>query len=390
MVLLPPAVTLGGPSSLSLPKPVLGRPNLGALKRADHRGHKPKTEPEKELKKPGERWNVSIDNAPEEPWYPLENTVRFELPINVVAEKIDVLVQERSVFATFDSENAVAKCITGCYTTFHVNLFIANDDREEDADGASSRANRSSTIVEIQRRKGCPMVFAKERRCILDVLEGVKPSPMPMKNPAFAIPDCLAGQYQPQGIDELKSTLESISNQLLSPNRDVQLMSIRNLACMTNPETSFQSSCENIAKIIVESNLSLRETITSLINGRIIDQKHAQIRNAALTTIVNIFVVLVKVKSLEVTIRGGQEWFNETLLPHLIEDIKNCDCIHNACLSSKCLGILLSNSEIFRAHAKELGLGLLSVLEEAVARGAGLHQNLHDEAQSTLNALQCQ
>lgn len=233
------------------------------------------------------------------------------------------------------------------------------------------------------------MIFAKERRCILDVLQGVKPSPMSLKNPIFAIPDCLAGKYESRGMDELKSTLERISIQLLSPNRDVQLMTIRNLACMTNPKTSFQSSCENIAKIIVESDMGLRETLASLINGRIIDQKHAQIRNGALNTIVNIFVVLVKVNSLEVTISGGQEWFNETLLPLLIEDIKNCDCIHNACLSSKCLGILLSNSKVFRAYANE-HVDLLSVLEEAVARGAGLHQNLHSEAQSTLNALQCQ
>lgn len=234
------------------------------------------------------------------------------------------------------------------------------------------------------------MIFAKERRCILDVLEGVTPSPMSLKKSVFTIPDCVVGQYEPRGIDELKLTLERISNQLLSPNRDVQLMTIRNLACMTNPETSFQSSCENIAKIIVESDMGLRETLVSLLNGRIIDQKHAQIRNGALNTIVNIFVVLVKVNSLEVTIKGGQEWFNESLLPLLIEDIKNCDCIHNACLSSKCLGILLSNSEVFRAHAKEHSVNLLSVLEEAVARGAGLHQNLRSEAQSTLNALQCQ
>jgi hypothetical protein len=389
MVLQPPAAAFGGPSSLSLPKPVLGRPTLRAPKMAVHRGQKPKTEPQKELKKPGERWNVSTDSAPEEPWFPLENTARIELPINVVAEKIDVLLQERSVFATFDSKNAVAKCITSCYTSFHVNLFIANDDVNEDVDGSSSRASHASTIVEIQRRKGCPMIFAKERRCILDVLQGVKPSPMSLKNPIFAIPDCLAGQFEPRGMDELKSTLERISIQLLSPNRDVQLMTIRNLACMTNPETSFQSSCENIAKIIVESDMGLRETLASLINGRIIDQKHAQIRNGALNTIVNIFVVLVKANSLEVTISGGQEWFNETLLPLLIEDIKNCDCIHNACLSSKCLGILLSNSEVFRAYANE-HVDLLSVLEEAVARGAGLHQNLHSEAQSTLNALQCQ
>ncbi len=364
---LPPPMTHLPPGSLAMPKPVFGR----SVNRSpfDQKIMKKK---DSKLKGAGERWNVM--SAPELPWYPLEKSFKIDQPSNIVAERIDTCLQGRSVFAEFDSENAVATCMTGCYTKYKISLFKSGDEGE-------------ATIIEVQNRRGCPLAFRKERTAIVNAAKGVE---TPESKPMFLrIPDSVLSTFKPQPEDELKSMLMGIGKQLQTCKRDEQLMTLRNLACMTDIEKSNQDSCKKIAKVILLPDIGIRKTITGILEGKIIDQVHAMIRNAVHKTMINVLSVLVMEGCLADVVRRDESWFTKELFPYLVEDIKHCNCIHNACLSAKCLSILLLNSSIILAHAKN-DHDLMRVLQEAVERGNSLHQKLHDEAQGTINALQCQ
>eukprot|EP00553_Chaetoceros_curvisetus_P015161 CAMPEP_0204643158 /NCGR_PEP_ID=MMETSP0718-20130828/468_1 /ASSEMBLY_ACC=CAM_ASM_000674 /TAXON_ID=230516 /ORGANISM="Chaetoceros curvisetus" /LENGTH=406 /DNA_ID=CAMNT_0051664257 /DNA_START=266 /DNA_END=1486 /DNA_ORIENTATION=+ len=366
MVLPMPVMSVPPPSSLSMPKSGFGRtvnhsPLEQKIKRKDSK-----------LQEAGERWNVI--EAPELPWFPLEKTFKIDLPSNIVAERIDLCLQGRSIFAEFDSENAVATCMTGCYTKFKVSLFKTGDEGE-------------ATIVEVQNRRGCPLAFRKERTAIINAAKGIE---TPKSKPLFLpIPDSVMSHFKPHPKDELKSMLLGTVKQLQTGKRDEQLMTLRNLACMTDIEKSNQDSCKKMCKIFLEPDVGIRKIITSILEGQTIDQVHNMIRNAVHQIMINVFSVLAMEGSLSEVIHRDESWFTKELFPHLVEDIKHCNCIHNACLSSKCLSILFHNSSIILAHAKSTR-DLMGVLQEAVARGNALHQKLHDEAQGTINALQCQ
>lgn len=366
MALPPPMTHLPPPSSLAMPKPVFGRTvNRSPFEqKIIKKGSK--------LKGAGERWNVM--SAPELPWYPLEKTFRIDQPSNIVAQRIDMCLQGRSVFAEFDSENAVATCMTGCYTKYKISLFKTGDEGE-------------ATIMEVQNRRGCPLAFRKERTAIVNAAKGLETQEC---KPMFLrIPDSVVSHFKPQLEDELKSMLVGIGKQLQTCKRDEQLMTLRNLSCMTDMERSNQDSCKKMAKVLLQPDVGIRKTFTVILEGKIIDQVHAMIRNAVHKIMINVFSILVMEGSLSEVIRRDESWFTKELFSHLVEDIKNCNCIHNACLSAKCLSILLLNSPIILAHARNAH-DLMEVLQEAVARGNSLHQKLQDEAQGTINALKCQ
>lgn len=361
----PPSMALGMPPSLAMPKPMFQRtPKLSPVQ-----GNVTKKYPD--LKQAGKRWDLKL--APELPWYPLEKTFDIDQPSSVVAQRIDSCLQQRSVFAQF--ENAVATCMTGCYTKFKISLFNAGD-------------GNNKTTVEVQLRKGCPMAFRKERAAIINAANGVETKEV--KPRSFPIPDCVAAKFKPQREDELRRMLAKIVKELESGMRDDMLMTLRSLSCMTNIEKSTPDSCKKIAKILVESDVGIRDILSRILSGRSRDQGDAMLRNATHNIIINVLNVLAKERILAQVINCDKAWFTDTLLPSLVDEIRNCDCIHNACLSSKCVSILIQNSPIISSHVLGGRSDVVGVLQEAVARGGALHQKLHDEAQGAINALQCQ
>lgn len=367
------------PTNLTLPKPTFERPSLSANAKLGLR--KVNTQDSSNGKtragNPSDKWYVK--EAPPLPLFPLERSVKINESSDVIAQRIASCLRDRSVFAEYDCLKGVASCLTGEYTKFTISLFSPDNNCKE------------STIVEVLFNTGHQNLYREERRAILSAAQGVEVTHTNAKQ--FVIPDCILSQYKPDSDEELIAILERSVVTYNTGKRDEQLMTLRNLSGMVCPKTAIQDSSVRLAKTFMTSDIGIRDIVANLLTGPIIDQMNAMMRNAAVTILINAMTVLIESEGnnndFEEVINHGMIWFTQSLLPALINDIKRCDCIHNACKSTTCLLILLSNSQAFLQFVR-CQCNVMEVLEEAVVRGAGYHKKLHDEALSTINALKCQ
>jgi hypothetical protein len=312
----------------------------------------------------------AVKTPKELPFYPLERTVQIDQPASVVASRVSDCLRKRSVAATF--VDAEATCMTGCHLKFMIRLFAAED--------------AGSTIIEVQRRKGCSLAFRRERQAIINAANGVACSKDDMP-PCLSLPACVAALYTPPSDDELKCIVEKSRDELESSSLDGQLTTLRILAAMTNPEKSHAETSRKIAEMIVSRHNGIRDILHTILTSSTPDEAGGMMRNAVLSILSNTLNVLSKDGKLEVVTKEDG-WFKMSLYPALVLDLERCHCPHSACLSSQCLCVLFKNSSALRELATEGTL--MPILESAVTRGAESHMKLYNEAESTINALRSQ
>mmetsp|Transcript_3311 Transcript_3311/g.4992 ORF Transcript_3311/g.4992 Transcript_3311/m.4992 type:complete len:346 (+) Transcript_3311:784-1821(+) len=317
------------------------------------------------------RWNVESGNKI--PSYPLERTVKVDATTKVVASRVDANIKKRSVQAEFDSDKARAICVTEGFLKYHVTLFDAGNNQ---------------TLVEVQRRKGCSMEFRRERLAIINAAKGSFTQTQSM--PRLTIPPDLVSEskYAPPSYEDITAMLENIVLSLHAKHRDSKLLALRHVAGMTDIETANVHTSFNAAKIILDSEIGVREIITDYLVSGPQDETGIMMRHSGLTILTNCLTLLEKGDKIEELSKKENIWFTESLFPSLVEDIKRCKSYHNAFLSSKCLCMLLKKSSIVRATAREDD-DLRDILEKAASIGQKNHNKLHDEAESTIRALEC-
>lgn len=108
-------------------------------------------------------WNVQENGVPTIPaFYPLEKASVFvpQASASNVASQITAALQDRSIDATFDAQNAIADCVSQSQVEFRIRLY-----RSQFSNGI---------IAEIQRRMGFDISFAQDMYAILDAAEGKK------------------------------------------------------------------------------------------------------------------------------------------------------------------------------------------------------------------------
>jgi len=108
-------------------------------------------------------------------YYPLEKSCRFiqDATPSVIANRISEVCRIMSVYAQYDNDLATASLFTSDHVEIHVSLWqgnnctsIQNNDQKDGHDDSSS--SDPCTIVEIQRRKGCPIRYHRYCRLLLD------------------------------------------------------------------------------------------------------------------------------------------------------------------------------------------------------------------------------
>lgn len=316
------------------------------------------------------RWIVESGNKL--PSYPLERTVRVPAHPKVVASRVDENIKKRSIQAEFDSEKARAICTTESFLKYFVTLF-------EDDEGG--------TILEVQRRKGCSLEFRKERLAIINAAKDSFTQTRSM--PRLVIPPELVSKckYQPPSEEEI---MEMINNDVLNlhaKHRDVKLLSLRHLASMTDAEKANPDTSLVAARIIMDSEVGVREIITTHLPTSK-DETSIMMRHSGLTILTNCLALLEGGDEIEELSLRDRTWFAGSLFPSLIDDIKDCKSYHNAFLSSKCLCMLIKKSSVVRETARDDD-DLRDILENASSIGQNNHAKLHDEAESTIRALEC-
>lgn len=306
------------------------------------------------------RWVVKRGKAI--PTYPLERTTRVNFPVNIVASRVDDMIKKRSVQAEFDNEEPRAICTTDSFLKYHVNLFDAGSD---------------ATIIEVQRRTGCSLEFRKERTAVICAARGesVPSEPCRLSIPADLL---VNSSYLPPTDDDIMKMIENIVTQLHTKHRDGQIMCLRHLAGMTDATTSGTDTSSKAANIIMNSEIGIREIMTDHLFSGAQDDTAIMMRNSGLTVLMN-SLGLFKAEEIEELSKKENIWFTESLLPSLIDNVKSCKCLHNAYLSARCLLILLKNSSILLATARQEN-DLEDVINGAISKGEKNHEKLFQEA----------
>jgi len=321
-----------------------------------------------QLGKSEPRWNVHSGNTI--PSFPLERPVEVNATPKVVAARIEKNMQKRSIQVEYDSEKARAVCVTSTFLKYHVTLFDGGD---------------NVTSIEVQRRKGCPLEFRKERLATLNAAKDISTQSQSM--PLLTIPQQLQDKYAPLSVEEITAMIKTDVGHLHAKSRESKLLSLHHLASMTDAAKANEDTAHKAAKIILESDIGVRNIITDYVVSGPQDETGMMMKSFGLTVLTNCFTLLEK-DAVEELSGKDNVWFKESLFPSLIDDIKQCKSYHNAFLSSKVLCMLLKKSSIVRDIARDCD-DLRNILENALLIGDKNHAKLHLEAQLTIRALEC-
>lgn len=340
----------------------------------------------------GSKWSVQhLEPLPA--GFPLERSSRrVNATGSIVAERITACLFERSIETKYNDVEGKAKCRTSDYVHFRIRLFASSDDTDS-----------TTTIVEVQRRKGSAFNFMKDCRAILDAAEGRASSlqtVMPPLKPISAM-SCLQGVNIDNDDDsdgaDIKATAE-----LLSMNKsDSNLLGMENLEELTNQRSTSDNTVRLATKNVVSGkgdSTSIRDAITSLLQHSYLqgDQSHLcttkddtetdydeRMHNLSLSVVYNALSFMAEEGSLTELIRMHSGWFHDTLIPVLIRDIEGArDRPHDACLAAKCLHCLAPYSRQSIADA-----GAIEALVGAQTFAADRHASLANMADRAISAL---
>jgi len=290
-----------------------------------------------------------------------------------IAHRISECNRIRSVEAEYDNDTAFANCMASNNTYFRIRLYQGDTHR--------------SIIVDMRRMSGCSLIFQKEYRAIMnaakfgeiaprEVLENFKisPSDMQYRN----------NEFIPLQDGILEQTFLSLKNRLLSDCHDLRMLALEDVASFTNPTYSSDDTALNVCKVIMEPKSNIREYMASIISEKevsLLDGKY--MRTLAISIMTNVLSTLSKEKILTIFIQD--KWYTTTLMPSLIDQIKNAakhPC--NSSLAAKCLSALFANSAEACSQAER---DTLVVLEAAKRVGKSSYANLEKEAQIAIEEM---
>jgi hypothetical protein len=314
----------------------------------------------------------SVIKAEPIPFFPLERPVEINEPSWTVSEKVGDSLYHRSVQAEFKDSQAI--CTTSSFVIYSIDLYAGPN---------------GSTILEIIRRSGCGYAYRKEREAVLNAARGYGGDVPTKLLSVMKIPPDLLAKYEPPTQEEHEDTLNRACDQLHSDQRDVQLFTLQNLSSMTAPEVVNTGSAQLLGKLLMENCSGILDLIVALLNSFVQEDisSSGKILNSCLTILSNSMTSLSEGKMLETTLKQKCQGFTDKIIPALVIIVKDCKCLHNACLALKCLGLLLKNSSEACSRMSE---EIRSIVTDAQLCGQQRHKKLKEEAESTLDVLKCQ
>mmetsp|Transcript_12085 Transcript_12085/g.17611 ORF Transcript_12085/g.17611 Transcript_12085/m.17611 type:complete len:369 (-) Transcript_12085:54-1160(-) len=328
------------------------------------------------------RWAVPM--AKSLPSYPLERSVLIDGNAQIVASRIDECLRTRSVQAIFNDDKVRAECTTDSFLKYYVTLYDSSRDR---VDG------KAGTIVEVQRRKGCPMEFVRERCAIINAARGYKDIVSNQKQIHLSIPASIneLSSYRPSK-EDLRDMLKGVVGQFHTGYEDGRILCLDHLACMTNSDNANSQTSFQVVKMILECDIGISEIIGTILASPYGDELNVKMRHSCLVLLSNILDLLSadQTKTIPdnlIAEQGQEDWLVQSVLPCLIVEIKSCRCLHNACLSSKCLRLLVTSCPAVRTKATNCEL--MNVLENTVSLAEKNHAKLEKETKFAINALVC-
>lgn len=375
-------------------------------------------------------WNVRDDWHRRVPsFYPLEKSsreVNGTAP-SVVSGRISDCCRLLSVQAEFDDKAGTASLTTAEHVEIHLSLWSGGGDGKPEC-----------TIVEAQRRTGCPIKYHEYIRHLLDAAQGTfNTSNINTTTPRSAVVDASSTSTSLTPSTRSISALE-IAAQLIKKDRlDARRLGMESLCFLTDPsrtgvETSLVASravlfgaARNDDEDDVEflaDELGIREAILSLVQfGRLSESADCAmdsdseeevhktdedknfndiLHNLALAVLSNALEVLEKygggsapsseTKLSQVTndfLKESEEISHRELIDSLLKVLGQAESKpHDACLSAQCLKSLLQASKKARRKARDMNAK--QIVATALEVGTRTHVKLQTETLSVLRELE--
>lgn len=326
--------------------------------------------------KPKARWIVRKGKAI--PFFGLvSGSVEIFCNVATVASRIDDSLRKRSVQVKFDSENAEASCRTRNFVDFRICLYASDD-------GAS-------THVELIRIHGCGFAFRSEYDAIIQAAKGSGGRAMPMPPKIMTIPESLMKLYKPPSTNELQETIDRACEQFHSKNRYDVSYALQNLASVSNPEKVNTQAANAMSDLIMSNASNVRDLILTIYAARC-DYPRDNVSDLICHSCLSVMLNGIKCKSSEkghCFLDETYEQFAGKLIPHLIQDVKECGSKRssscNACLALECLRLMLKNSSLACQSVEEFNVR--DIVSRAEEYGSREYFNLEQIAKSTIELL---
>lgn len=330
--------------------------------------------------------------------FPLERTHReiYNVDASEVASRVSKALKLLSVDAVYDVEKGKAKCTTSDMVSFRIRLYSGTEAEEG-----------LPVVVEVQRRGGSVYSFMSVCRKILDGAEGVeikaeteptrKKMPPFMKCPISSM-KCLQTTGPKMDAESLLKIELNKSLELLgSKNKDSNLLGLESLCLLTDPLKTRPDVALKACKTILlgEMGARIRDKLAVLLsqNSLFLEDFHEDAtwiiaeksRHFALILVSNCLLLTSKDGCLADAI-NSEKWFEEFLIPALLDGVKSCATSANSAYEAVCgLTSLAKCSDVARRLMEEHSA--LELLQAAHKVGSSMHELLANEAERCLTEM---
>lgn len=295
------------------------------------------------------------------PFFPIERSIRIEEPLSLVIARIKKCFRDRSIHAVYGSK-AVVSCTTSCSTKFQVSLY-------EDEKGGSD-----VTIMEVQRRKGCSLVFNKERQALIRAVKNDDSPIQAARN--FEIPPEIAALYKPPADKEIADLLDMVQNQLENCKGEGQLSTLSMAGAMTDSVKSHAETSVRVVKMVNEGEIP--KICFGILEQEPSSDLDTSVEIAVLSFFSNILNVLIS-EEMEET------FYKDELFPLLVKKLETCVSPHSVCIILNCLASFFGKSPSLRE--KGMAVELEGTLKSIRNVGEKKFLKLQEEAGRALYAL---
>jgi len=274
------------------------------------------------------------------------------------------------------------------------------------------QGSSQTVIVEIQRRRGCSVLFHKYSRCILDAAEGrwdvsLFESP---SIPDSTLPQKTVIQDKAKKHENVLLALEIAAGLIKKDRLDANILGMESLCLLTDKNktdwyTSLLASRVVLEGDLDESHFNIKEAVLSLVQKRCLDgirddkehlyfdeKEHIELlHNLSLAVLSNALEVyenkmLSEEKSITDLLTVSKVDNDNDLVSSLIDELKlAASRPHDAFLSARCLKVLLSASTEARNRAR--GLDVMKVVNKAKEIGSESHALLAKESDNVFTAM---
>lgn len=324
------------------------------------------------------RWDIDdgiIGQVP--PYYPLEkNHVAFhKMEASSVAHRIAECLQKMSIVATFDKANVKAETLD--HIKFTINLFRKD----------------TSLIVEVSRRKGCPIKFSRCRSAILQAINGNEYKRINEKErKGFSPKKTHLGNME----NDFSCYLKNVYDLLKKDRMDANLLGMESLEMATDPSLNYEVALI-AAKFVVcnHEEIQFKKVMMSLMgdwqekckSGDEFEREYDYSMHSHALTIMANSLSLLPVNFLTQAVESDS-WLNNELPKLLMEELRDSKTrTHDAYISAKCLNALLKIPNMPNAMRKR---GAPFVVKSSLFVGKDGHELLAMESDRILKKLKVQ